>query len=93
MTCTGAGVSAQGNDLRAPGQAAQSQGARSCPAADSEPLGERAANCVVVEVGSKSLLGLLERERTGVRDTIFALSPKAAPFIGTPVTTPGGASV
>ena len=43
------------NDLRAPGQAAQSQGARSCPAADSEPLGERAASCVVVEVGSKNV--------------------------------------
>ena len=40
-----------------------------------------------------SLLGLLERERTGERDTIFALSPKAAPFIGAPVTTLGGASV
>lgn len=45
------------NDLRAPGQAAQSQGARSCPAADSEPLGERAASCVVVEVGSKTFAG------------------------------------
>ena len=38
-----------------------------------------------------SLLGLLERERTGERDTIFARSLKAAPFIGAPVTTLGGA--